>query len=706
MVTIFSTCLRGAMLFRWCWQFGLLAAFALAADEQPLFGLARLTETLQSIDVRYLGNETLCDQQLLALVAGVQDKEFWTLKLLDSWGKWPAGIFSGNLYELGHYDQCVDMQYGSDRTLPGMIRGRYCFLTVPLENLLPPQQQRIMPGTSGDLWAVRLGACIPAACTAQHFQQFLNKTVPNLPPVRLACNSVTPPLGTAQWIAIAVFTVIALLALGSTLYETVTLCRGGTPRRNLVIFSLYGNGRKLLATKRRVPEEAATKSGTIDCINGIRVISMAWVVFSHNYTRVGMEPLINSHAILPWLESYHSVLVVASTVSVDTFFLLSGLLTCWSILNALDKRGRLSLPMMYLHRYLRLTPTLAALILFSAALMRHAGSGPFWDGAMSLTTDTCQKYWWSALLYVQNYVNPREICLGHTWYLSVDMQLYLLSPFIIYPLWRWGRRMLLAVVALIVASMVTVFTVFLVHDLRLSFLAVDGERIRHIHTYYPTHTRAGAWLVGVIFGYLLQRTKKHYVLLPRWSIVVGWAGAGFTMLAVLFADHPIQQPNYHELPVAVDATYEALNRVLWAAAVGWIVFACVNGYGGVVNEFLGATVWQPLGRLSYSIYLLHLPIQVMMAGTIRVPYYFTDVHAVYQFWGDIGFTLTLALFWTLLFESPIIGLERILFGLGRESSKPKDASNGRNGIDQHAAAANNHTVLPKTLSLTLQTARL
>ncbi|XP_040172754.1 nose resistant to fluoxetine protein 6-like [Anopheles arabiensis] len=699
------------MLRRLVWLlFGGVLPYVLAlADPHPSIDFGVIVNALQSANVtRQQPTETPCDRELLALVAGVQAKEFWAVKLLDSWGKWPAGIFAGNLYELGHYDECIDLRhdYGGSPAMD-TLRGRYCFLTVPLAGLLPskrptPPTQRIMPGTSGGPLAAHLGVCIPAACSAEQFQQFLTRIVPNLPPVQLTCNEIAPALGPAQWVAIGVFGTVLLLAAASTLYEAVTLCRRRTPHPNLAMFSLYRNGRKLLATSRRNPTDTTVKSSTIDCIHGIRVISMVWVVFSHNYVRIGMQPLYNSHVILSWLESYHSVLVVASTVSVDTFFLLSGLLTCWSILNALDRHGRLNLPVMYLHRYLRLTPALAAIVLFAATLMRHAGSGPFWDGAMSMSEDPCRRYWWSALLYVQNYVNPQEVCLGHTWYLSVDMQLYLVSPFIVYPLWRWGRRVLAAIVALTVASMVAVLVLFFVHHLRLSFLAVDEERLRHVYTYYPTHTRAGAWLVGVCFGYVLQRTRKHYVPLPRWSVGLGWALAATAMLAVLFADHPIQQPDYERLPQAVDAIYESLSRVCWATAVGWVVFACVNGYGGPVDRLLGATVWQPLGRLSYAIYLLHLPIQLMMAGTARLPYYFTDLLAVYQFWGDIGFTLTLALLWTLLFESPIIGLERMLFGRRRDPSKRTPQEKGPASVEN----GNEARVIPKSLSLTLQTARL
>lgn len=64
--------------------------------------------------------------------------------------------------------------------------------------------------------------------------------------------------------------------------------------------------------------------------------------------------------------------------------------------------GKISIPLMYFHRILRLTPALAAGVLFYTTLARYTGSGPFW------TRDTpgseCDYTWWATLLYVQNYV--------------------------------------------------------------------------------------------------------------------------------------------------------------------------------------------------------------------------------------------------------------------------------------------------------------
>lgn len=65
--------------------------------------------------------------------------------------------------------------------------------------------------------------------------------------------------------------------------------------------------------------------------------------------------------------------------------------------------------MLYIHRYLRLTPLFAMTFLVTMTLLRFMGDGPFWPIFIGLLSSSCGKYWWSALLYVQNYVNPTEI---------------------------------------------------------------------------------------------------------------------------------------------------------------------------------------------------------------------------------------------------------------------------------------------------------
>ena len=49
----------------------------------------------------------------------------------------------------------------------------------------------------------------------------------------------------------------------------------GTLGKTLQAFSLYTNGSKLLSTNR--------PAGNLGCLNGIRFLSMSWVILGHSY---------------------------------------------------------------------------------------------------------------------------------------------------------------------------------------------------------------------------------------------------------------------------------------------------------------------------------------------------------------------------------------------------------------------------------------
>lgn len=70
--------------------------------------------------------------------------------------------------------------------------------------------------------------------------------------------------------------------------------------------------------------------------------------------------------------------------------------------------GTLKLLSIFL-RYLRHTPLLGVTILVSMSVLRFMGSGPLWPITIEYIGGNCKQYWWSTLIYIQNYVNPDEI---------------------------------------------------------------------------------------------------------------------------------------------------------------------------------------------------------------------------------------------------------------------------------------------------------
>lgn len=52
-------------------------------------------------------------------------------------------------------------------------------------------------------------------------------------------------------------------------------------------------------------------------------------------------------------------------------------------------------------------PLLFTMVFFQATLFHHMGDGPLWHD-LAPAIHACRKYWWSAFLHAQNWINPSE----------------------------------------------------------------------------------------------------------------------------------------------------------------------------------------------------------------------------------------------------------------------------------------------------------
>jgi peptidoglycan/LPS O-acetylase OafA/YrhL len=88
-----------------------------------------------------------------------------------------------------------------------------------------------------------------------------------------------------------------------------------------------------------------------------------------------------------------------ASVSVDTFFLMSGLLVSFLLLRELDRnKGKFNVGLYYLHRYLRLTVVYAFILGFIATLIVYFGIGPNWYD-VNKYSNACRIAWWRQFLY-------------------------------------------------------------------------------------------------------------------------------------------------------------------------------------------------------------------------------------------------------------------------------------------------------------------
>ena len=54
---------------------------------------------------------------------------------------------------------------------------------------------------------------------------------------------------------------------------------------------------------------------------------------------------------------------------------------------------------------------------------------------------------------------------------------------------------------------------------------------------------------------------------------------------------------------------------MWSLTIAFIIFACVNGFGGFVNSVLSFPLFRPLSRTIFMTYLVHSQVLILYSGT-------------------------------------------------------------------------------------------
>jgi hypothetical protein len=188
--------------------------------------------------------------------------------------------------------------------------------------------------------------------------------------------------------------------------------------------------------------------GAIKCLNGIRVLSMIWIIWGHTYNYLGDHSYFlviqNVLDVLDFQKDRIDAQIIINTLYVvDTFFLLSAMLVTLTIMHMLKKHGMprwYFWPIMYLERYLRLIPPYIMIFLLYIYVVPYIGQGPLWTAKYFPMENTdCHYYWWAYFLLINNFLpnGKGTQCLGYYWYVSNDFQLFVIAPFLIVPLYYY-----------------------------------------------------------------------------------------------------------------------------------------------------------------------------------------------------------------------------------------------------------------------------
>ena len=270
-------------------------------------------------------------------------------------------------------------------------------------------------------------------------------------------------------------------------------------------------------------------------------------------------------------------------VGVDVFFVISGYVITRMIQSDIEK-GRFTLRRFYAGRIRRLMPALMVTITLSGVaaslFMTPEHLKDYAASSIAAIFAWSNFFFWSQVGYFDATAQTKPLL--HTWTLSVEWQFYLIWPAFIWLLLRGaGARTAFWIIVLLAAT---------------SFGANFVFRSDPSTIFYWTPFRIFEFALG---GLLLWLPS------PRGRAVAEaatTAGLVLIALSVLLLDHSVLFPSYNALP-----------PVLGAMLVIWSAGSSLSG------RIIANPVATYLGRISYSIYLVHWPLIVFTAYALFRP---------------------------------------------------------------------------------------
>ena len=299
--------------------------------------------------------------------------------------------------------------------------------------------------------------------------------------------------------------------------------------------------------------------------------------------------------------AYHGGLGVApgGFLGVDAFFALSGFLITSLHLDEWSRRSKIQLAAFWGRRARRLLPALLLLLLVLGAA-RSLLPGSYSDLRADALSTLFYVGNWHLIASGSNYFAQSWATspLTHTWSLAIEEQFYLVWPLVlVVVLKRRGTRTLLAVcLAGALAS-----------ALEMMLLYRSGAGSSRL--YYGTDTHAQSLLVGAALAVVLCDWAQRR---GSWEMSSGAARRALTVLGV--AGAVVTLLLWHQASGSGPFVFEG-GFLLAAIATAFVLIPAVTIAASPLTRALSVRPLRALGRISYGVYLWHLPLFLVITGS-------------------------------------------------------------------------------------------
>lgn len=447
----------------------------------------------------------------------------------------------------------------------------------------------------------------------------------------------------AQRTIVIFFSILVILVILSTIYEFYNNSTHQLTCGIFTAFSLFKNFESLL-------EINLNRAEFTRCLNGLNVFSIAWIVFINVYNYYNKVPaMFNKDEV----QSYPATTL---DLPVVTFFVIGGMVLTQNYMKTRQKKEKFQYLKHLLHKLFQFAPAYLLIIILILSFLQILGNGPVWWSVDMNLVGACRKNLLSSLIFIQNW-GVLDYCNPPTVYISIIAQLYLISPVILILLWKYGNRVAITLCINLLISTVIVLVLTLVYEFNFSFNSENY--VKWIK--YATWVWFPPWAIGIILGYILVRGQNSKLRVPQILQWIIWILVPVLMVVIVIFPTQIIENVFQNQSVLSLALYKSLYKLIWSLCIGWIIFSCVNGQGGVINWFLSFDILQPLARLSYCVFLIHYPIIVITQGLQRTPSYFSIYMVFHEFIAVYGISLLSALVLNLIIVSPVLNIEATIY---------------------------------------------
>ena len=252
-----------------------------------------------------------------------------------------------------------------------------------------------------------------------------------------------------------------------------------------------------------------------------------------------------------------------------------------------------------------------------------------------------------------------------TWFISSNFQLCLIAPALVIALYKYPKFGLTLNVLLILSAILLIISPYFLFQLNtyyeLTRLPSFKALTFSIFSYHMnTLQYVCSFAIGILAGYgIKNKSKFSFAGLTEEQLYRALTVLSLNVIPIMFVWNNSLNL-YNDSPSELNAVlFFGLGKFLWSASLGWIWFVCCTGRAGnrskisllfipnpfvhiffteKLNKILSIAFIQPISKLSYIMYLVHLPVIFYRIYSVRQTYTMTDwltVSPVQQYVCDI-----------------------------------------------------------------------